>query len=72
MPHMNGRQLVEEIQRHHPKLPLLVMSAYSDDDIEQRGLSLGDTPFISKPFTLEGLASAVRNGLDREGSGAAG
>jgi len=68
MPRMNGRQLVDEIRQRYPGLPLLVMSAYSGDDIVERGLTPAEAPFIAKPFTLEQLAAAVRHRLDSSGT----
>lgn len=65
MPNMNGRQLAEAIAKQHPGLPLLFMSGYSGDEISRRGLMVLGASFIQKPFTLEALASAVRQRLDQ-------
>lgn len=65
MPNMNGRQLAEAIAKHHAGLPILFMSGYSGDEISRRGLMVLGASFIQKPFTLEALASAVRQRLDQ-------
>lgn len=64
MPNMNGRQLAMKIEELYPRVPVLFMSAYTGDEIQRRGLLVNDQAFVQKPFTLERLASAVRERLD--------
>jgi two-component system, cell cycle sensor histidine kinase and response regulator CckA len=48
-----------------PKLPVLFMSGYTDDEMVRRGLLEPDNPFLSKPFTPEVLAAKLRLLLDQ-------
>ena len=69
MPSMNGRELAAQLQELRPGLPVLFMSGYTDDEMVRRGLIEPDHPFLSKPFTLEILAGAVRVLIDQAGRG---
>lgn len=64
MPNMNGQQLATRIDELYPTVPVLFMSAYTGDEIQRRGLLMNDQAFVQKPFTLERLATAVREQLD--------
>jgi two-component system, cell cycle sensor histidine kinase and response regulator CckA len=65
MPKMNGRELAARLKGLRPKLPVLFMSGYTDDEMVRRGLLEPDTPFLSKPFTPEVLAAKLRLLLDQ-------
>ena len=65
MPGMNGPQLRGAIEALRPGMPTLFMSGHTTEVLQQSGISMDATmPFLQKPFTLEGLASAVRRVLD--------
>ena len=64
MPHMNGRDLAEEVVRLHPNVKVIYMSGYTDDVITERELSLPGEMFLQKPFNPEILARKVRAVLD--------
>ena len=64
MPAMSGRELVEALQVQRPRLRVLYMSGYTDDEVLRRGLHDPNTSFIQKPFTAENLATQVRKVLD--------
>jgi PAS domain S-box-containing protein len=63
MPGMSGRALAEAARARLPSLRVAFMSGYTDDATPYDGIS-ASVPFISKPFTSEGLRQAVRDALD--------
>jgi two-component system, cell cycle sensor histidine kinase and response regulator CckA len=63
MPGMNGRELGERMSQERPETRLLYMSAYTEDEVILRGIRVQEVGFIPKPFSLDGLQSAVRNAL---------
>jgi PAS domain S-box-containing protein len=65
MPKMGGRQLYDHLQAAQPDLKVLYMSGYTDDAVIRHGVLEADTNFIQKPFSYAGLATAVRDILDR-------
>jgi signal transduction histidine kinase len=64
MPQMGGRELVEALRPHFPRMKVIYMSGYTDDAIVRRGLDHDTLPFLQKPFTPAVLATKVRTVLD--------
>lgn len=64
MPEMSGRELAEAMVARYPKVRVLYMSAYTDDEVVLDGLKTSDVNFIPKPFTVDGLRAKVRAVLD--------
>jgi CheY-like chemotaxis protein len=67
MPHMDGRELAQQLAAIWPGLWVLFMSGYTGDTIVRRGLFDPDVAFIEKPFTPAALARKVRELLDGRG-----
>jgi CheY-like chemotaxis protein len=65
MPALNGRQLADRLKVLRPRLPVLFMSGYTDDEMVRRGLIEPHHPFLSKPFSPEVLAAKVRQMIDQ-------
>ena len=63
MPHMDGRRLVERLRSERPKLPVIYMSGYTEDEVIRRGVAEGEH-FLSKPFPPGDLARKVREVID--------
>jgi CheY-like chemotaxis protein len=63
MPHMNGRDLAEQLSTARPGIKVLFMSGYTEHTAVRRELSAG-APFLQKPFTPDVLARRVRGLLD--------
>ncbi len=67
MPSRNGRVLAEEIRRQQSGVRVLYMSGYPDGTIALHAVVDQTTPFLPKPFTLDGLLIAVRSALSGDG-----
>jgi len=65
MPIMNGRQLAERLRAHHPKLPVMYMSGYHDDEVLRGMLGSSDVVYLQKPVRRELLLAQLRELLDR-------
>ena len=65
MPDMNGKELMVQIRKHHPRIKVLFMSGYTADVIMHRGILQQDVNFLQKPFTVDSLARKVREVLDQ-------
>ena len=61
MPHMNGRQLAEQIAPERPEMRILFMSGYSEEALAASRPPGPSAPFLPKPFTTEGLVSKVHD-----------
>ncbi|OGK12875.1 MAG: hypothetical protein A2W80_08240 [Candidatus Riflebacteria bacterium GWC2_50_8] len=65
MPEMNGRDLARELKKIRPGLKVLFMSGYTDEVIANHGVLDNNINFIEKPFTMNDLATKVRETLDK-------
>lgn len=61
MPVIDGMTLSKLVHRHVPKMPILLMTGYSDAD--QGTLPPSVIGILQKPFTIEMLEDAVNKGL---------
>lgn len=64
MPEMDGYQLCERI-RLESEVPLLIVSAKTEDDSKVLGLDLGADDYLTKPFSLKELTARVHSHLRR-------
>lgn len=64
MPKLNGDELASRLKKIRPNLKVMFMSGYADSVIAEHGVLEPGTPFLQKPFSLEELASKVRETLD--------
>jgi len=62
---MNGRELATEARRIRPDLLVLFTTGYARNAIVHHGRLDPDVELIAKPFTFAGLASKVRDILER-------
>lgn len=61
MPEMDGVGLIKRL-RETPKwanIPVVVISAYSEPEVQENAFAAGATGFISKPFSASELRSTV-------------
>ncbi|NMC27170.1 MAG: response regulator [Syntrophomonadaceae bacterium] len=65
MPNMNGLDATQAILRHHPDLPIIMMTAYGEIEVAKKALEAGVKKCISKPFDIMVLKDMV-NKVDCE------
>ena len=46
MPGRSGLEILAELKRQHPKLPVLMLSAFPEEDYALRSLKLGSAVFM--------------------------
>lgn len=76
LPDMNGFELFKQLQAHLreqglPELPMVFLTARSDEIDRVVGLELGADDYIAKPFSPRELVARVRTILRRSQRGAA-
>lgn len=64
MPRMDGFSAIEQI-RHDRNIPILVMSAKSEESDKILGLSIGADDYITKPFHSKEVIARVKSQLRR-------
>lgn len=60
MPGMDGLQLLGQIKQQFPALPVMMVTAYGDDERRQRASDLGAAEFITKPVDFDVLKARLR------------
>ena len=60
MPGMDGLQLLGEIKQRRPGLPVMMVTAYGDDERRRRADELGAIEFITKPVDFDRLKEQLR------------
>jgi CheY-like chemotaxis protein len=55
MPGMDGLELLGEIKQRRPDLPVMMVTAYGDDERRRRARELGAFEFITKPVDFDRL-----------------
>ncbi|WP_082494577.1 CHASE3 domain-containing protein [Methylobacterium sp. Leaf108] len=63
MPDLDGRRLAEAARRKRPDLRVLYTSGYSRNAIVHNGIVDADVRLLGKPYTLEQLATKVRQAI---------
>jgi CheY-like chemotaxis protein len=60
MPGMDGLALLREIKQRQPQLPVMMVTAYGDDERRQRAEQDGAAEFITKPVDFDLLKAQLR------------
>jgi len=60
MPGMDGLDLLEEIKQRYPELPVMMVTAYGDDERRRRAEELGAAEFLTKPVDFDHLKEQLR------------
>jgi CheY-like chemotaxis protein len=60
MPGMDGLQLLGEIKERFPDLPVMMVTAYGDDERRRRASELGAAEFLTKPVDFAFLKAQLR------------
>ena len=60
MPGMDGLDLLGEIKRRYPEMPVMMVTAYGDDERRRRAKELGVAEFLTKPVDFGLLKVRLR------------
>ncbi len=65
LPKRSGFDVLREAQKRNVHTPIIVLSARSEVDMIEKGLSFGAVEYVTKPFDAEELSARVRAVLSR-------
>ncbi len=71
LPDGSGLELVAEIQAHHDRMPVAVITAYGSTETAVSALKAGAFDFVSKPVDLQKLRELIQSALKLSQSTAA-
>lgn len=63
MPSMDGPTMVRHARQLYPKLPVLFMSGYAEEQL-RKSIDIENVAFLPKPFSVQQLAEAARDVLE--------
>src|SRR5215472_9872701 len=67
MPGMDGLHLLGAIKQRLPDIPVMMVTAYGDDERRQRANDLGACDFLAKPVDFDALKAQLRQLPSRAG-----
>ncbi len=65
LPDMNGYQVCQEIRRFNPQVPIIMLTARSQESDKIRGLDAGADDYVTKPFGVGELVARLRAAFRR-------
>jgi DNA-binding NtrC family response regulator len=68
MPEMNGLTLSKHLTKENPGIKLILMTAYGNEDIALKAKNLGICNYITKPFAMEDMLTAVQAAFSQDQS----
>ena len=60
MPEMDGLELLARIKERYPGVPVMMVTAYGDDERRRRAAHYGAAEFITKPVDFDQLKAQLR------------
>jgi len=70
MPGMDGLTLLRELKQRRPDLPVMMVTAYGDEDRRRRAAEAGAADFLTKPVDFDALKAQLgRLAATRAGDG---
>lgn len=66
MPIMNGWDATVEIKKAKPDLPVIALTAFSEESFRQRSFDAGMNYFLPKPYNIQEIERTVLKSLNKE------
>jgi CheY-like chemotaxis protein len=60
MPGMDGLQLLRHVKEQRPDMPVMMVTAYGDDERRRKASELGAAEFLAKPVDFDQLKAQLR------------
>lgn len=61
----DGLLWLRTIKRHHPQVPVVLLTAYADVQLAVKGLKSGAADFIVKPWDNDDLAHKLKDAIEK-------
>jgi CheY-like chemotaxis protein len=61
MPGMDGLELLQRVKQRRPGLPVMMVTAYGDDERRRRAAEYGAAQFITKPVDFDHLKAQLQS-----------
>ena len=61
MPEISGVEALDKIKASNPEIPIIMMTAYSSNEVTAKALEKGACGYLTKPFDFENLRQTIEN-----------
>jgi len=68
MPKMDGIEVLENIKKTKPELPVIIYTGYSSITTAVEAMRKGASDYLNKPFSPEELKLAIKKALEQKGN----
>lgn len=65
LPSVNGFEICRTVRKYDPEIPILILTAKTQESDKIMGLNLGADDFITKPFSVREVIARVNSALRR-------
>ena len=66
MPENDGVEVLKELKRLSPQLPVVMMSGYSMEDKKKKALESGAVTCLKKPFEMDEVKAVIKSTLHKD------
>lgn len=66
MPVMGALEVLNEVGRHHPQIPVIIITGHGTVDDAVQCMKQGAYDFVTKPFRIDHLTLCVRRALEKQ------
>ena len=65
LPRVDGMEVLQEVHRHHPDLPVIMITGYASVETAIKAMKMGAFDYVVKPFRMEEVELVVAKALER-------
>ena len=65
MPELSGLEMAEEIHNIYPKVPIIITTAYTDEEFLLKSLELNISKYVTKPLKIKELTVSMVNAVKK-------
>jgi len=65
LPRTDGMEVLQEVHRHHPDLPVIMITGYASVETAIKAMKMGAFDYVVKPFRMEEVELVVAKALER-------
>ena len=62
---ISGLEIIKKVRENRPGLPVIILTAYPDDQIKNKASNIGSSDFLVKPVRRDELIKAINNVRNR-------
>ncbi|MBZ0157416.1 MAG: response regulator [Alphaproteobacteria bacterium] len=69
MPDIDGIEVLRRVKKEWPEVEVIVITGYQTINTAVQAIKLGAFDYLEKPFTPDGIVSAIERAMEQRGTG---